>query len=233
MRVSTDEQASKGRGLAIQRRAIEGYCKKQGLLLMDVLSDEGVSGANGLDTRDGLATALARIERHKAGVLVYRFDRLARQLLVQLITAERSHGSRTGARARGGYLRAGVFSAALSSPVAACTPSQRTGDIAGRAQGESGRAHARAVGRSGRGRSRRAHTDTARFLRAVRIEDGGERRDSNRAELPGVHGSGPSSARRATERLRMIMQRRRNGESSWRPESFPNAEACSAIRMVG
>ncbi|MGA3355049.1 MAG: recombinase family protein [Acidimicrobiales bacterium] len=90
MRVSTDEQTSKGHGLAIQRRAIESYCKKQGLLLVDVLSDEGVSGANGLDSRDGLATALARIERHEASVLVvYRFDRLARQLLVQLTVTDR------------------------------------------------------------------------------------------------------------------------------------------------
>ena len=90
VRVSTDEQATKGHGLAIQRRAIEGYCKKQGLLLVDILSDEGISGANGLDTRDGLAAALARIERHEASVLVvYRFDRLARQLLVQLTVTDR------------------------------------------------------------------------------------------------------------------------------------------------
>jgi site-specific DNA recombinase len=90
VRVSTDEQATKGHGLAIQRRAIEAYCKKQGLLLVDIMSDEGISGANGLDTRDGLATALARIERHEASVLVvYRFDRLARQLLVQLTVTDR------------------------------------------------------------------------------------------------------------------------------------------------
>jgi len=44
--VSTDEQASKGHRLSIQRRAIESYCKKRGLLLVDVLSDEGISGAN-------------------------------------------------------------------------------------------------------------------------------------------------------------------------------------------
>jgi site-specific DNA recombinase len=88
--VSTDEQVLRGHGLAIQPRAIESYCKKQGLLLVDALSDEGVSGANGLDTRDGLATALARIERHEASVLVvYRFDRLARQLLVQLTVTDR------------------------------------------------------------------------------------------------------------------------------------------------
>jgi site-specific DNA recombinase len=58
-------------------------------LLVDVLSDEGISGANGLDSRDGLAAALARIERREASVLVvYRFDRLARQLLVQLTVTD-------------------------------------------------------------------------------------------------------------------------------------------------
>jgi site-specific DNA recombinase len=90
LRVSTDEQASKGHGLDIQRRAITAHCKAKGLVLVDVLSDEGISGSNGLDSRDGLATALARIERHEASVLVvYRFDRLARQLLVQLTVTDR------------------------------------------------------------------------------------------------------------------------------------------------
>jgi site-specific DNA recombinase len=56
VRVSTDEQASKGHGLDIQRRAIASYCKAQGLVLVDVLADEGVSGSNGLDDREGLAT---------------------------------------------------------------------------------------------------------------------------------------------------------------------------------
>ncbi len=90
VRVSTDEQASKGHGLDIQRRAITAYCKANGLALVDVLADEGVSGSNGLDDREGLAEALARIERHEADVLVvYRFDRLARKLLVQLTVIDR------------------------------------------------------------------------------------------------------------------------------------------------
>jgi len=98
VRVSTDEQASKGYGLEIQRRAIRDYCKANGLALVDVLSDEGISGSNGLDDRKGLADALARIEGHEASVLVvYRLDRLARKLYVQLTVTERLE--KVGARA--------------------------------------------------------------------------------------------------------------------------------------
>jgi DNA invertase Pin-like site-specific DNA recombinase len=89
-RVSTDEQAIKGHGLEIQRRAIRDYCKASGLQLVDIVADEGLSGSNGLDHREGLATLLARIERHEASVLVvYRLDRLARKLYVQLTVIER------------------------------------------------------------------------------------------------------------------------------------------------
>ena len=90
VRVSTDEQASKGHGLEVQRKAIRTYCKANGLTLVDILSDEGISGSNGLDSREGLAAGLARIEGHEANSLVvYRFDRLARSLFVQLTVADR------------------------------------------------------------------------------------------------------------------------------------------------
>ena len=49
-----------------------------------MLSDEGQSGSNGLDKRHGLAEALGRIEKGEAsGLVVYRFDRLARDLILQ------------------------------------------------------------------------------------------------------------------------------------------------------
>ena len=90
VRVSTEEQVTKGHGLDVQRRAIRDYCKANGVALVDILSDEGMSGSNGLDSREGLATLLARIERHEASTLVvYRFDRLARALLVQLTVTDR------------------------------------------------------------------------------------------------------------------------------------------------
>lgn len=83
VRVSTTEQV-KGFGLDVQRSAIADYCDAQGLTLGAVYSDDGVSGSNGLESRDGLARALATLESRQAAVLVvYRLDRLARDLLLQ------------------------------------------------------------------------------------------------------------------------------------------------------
>jgi len=82
-RVSTAEQVD-GFGLDVQQEKIRAYCKAEGLQLVAMLSDEGQSGSNGLDDRLGLAEALARIEKGDAGALVvYRLDRLARDLLLQ------------------------------------------------------------------------------------------------------------------------------------------------------
>jgi DNA invertase Pin-like site-specific DNA recombinase len=83
VRVSTAEQVD-GQGLDVQRSGLRDYCKAQGLVLVAILSDEGVSGSNGLVDRLGLAEALVRIERGDATALVvYRFDRLARDLVLQ------------------------------------------------------------------------------------------------------------------------------------------------------
>ena len=82
-RVSTQEQVT-GFGLEVQAKAIKDYAKANGLRLVRTLSDEGQSGSNGLDARVGLAEALAIVERGEvAGIIVYRMDRLARDLLLQ------------------------------------------------------------------------------------------------------------------------------------------------------
>jgi DNA invertase Pin-like site-specific DNA recombinase len=82
-RVSTAEQVD-GFGLDVQEAAIRAYCKAENLRLVAMVSDEGQSGSNGLDDRRGLAEGLARIERGEATALVvYRLDRLARDLLLQ------------------------------------------------------------------------------------------------------------------------------------------------------
>lgn len=82
-RVSTAEQVD-GFGLEVQEAKIRDYCRTEGLRLVAVLSDEGQSGSNGLDDRKGLAEGLARIEAGEASALVvYRLDRLARDLLLQ------------------------------------------------------------------------------------------------------------------------------------------------------
>jgi DNA invertase Pin-like site-specific DNA recombinase len=82
-RVSTQEQVT-GFGLDVQSKAIKDYARANGLRLVRTLSDEGQSGSNGLDARLGLAEALAIVERGEvAGIVVYRMDRLARDLLLQ------------------------------------------------------------------------------------------------------------------------------------------------------
>lgn len=94
-RVSTAEQVD-GFGLEVQQRAITEHCRSRGLRLVDVLSDEGQSGSNGLDDRHGLAEALARIDAGEAsGLVVYRLDRLARDLLLQetIVTRLREGGA--------------------------------------------------------------------------------------------------------------------------------------------
>jgi DNA invertase Pin-like site-specific DNA recombinase len=81
--VSTSEQVN-GFGPEIQEQAIRAYCKTNQLRLVGIHRDEGISGANGLDTRAGLAEALAGLKAGEASTLVvYRLDRLARDLVLQ------------------------------------------------------------------------------------------------------------------------------------------------------
>jgi DNA invertase Pin-like site-specific DNA recombinase len=82
IRVSTEEQADHGAGLAIQHDAIRAYCAEQGIELAAMYADEGISGKEGLDARIGLGDAIDAL--HTGTVLViYRLDRLARDLMMQ------------------------------------------------------------------------------------------------------------------------------------------------------
>ncbi len=84
LRVSTDRQADEGLGLQIQRRAIDDWAKTHGHRIAAWFSDDGVSGSNGLDTREALPDALDLLRRGGAqGFVVYRLDRLARDLILQ------------------------------------------------------------------------------------------------------------------------------------------------------
>jgi DNA invertase Pin-like site-specific DNA recombinase len=98
IRVSTTEQVS-GFGLDIQEKAIREYCKANGLQLTDVFRDEGISGSNGLESRVGLAEALAKLKAGEASSLVvYRLDRLARDLILQETLVERLRDQGTPAK---------------------------------------------------------------------------------------------------------------------------------------
>jgi DNA invertase Pin-like site-specific DNA recombinase len=84
VRVSTDRQAEVGLGVEIQEEAIRAWAKLARHRLVDVVRDEGVSGGNGLESREGLVVALEALgEGRAAGLVVYRLDRLARDLVVQ------------------------------------------------------------------------------------------------------------------------------------------------------
>ena len=84
LRVSTDRQADKGFGLDVQEAAVRQWARRQGHRLVGIERDEGVSGSNGLDSRLGLADALAALREHRAeGLVVPRLDRLARDLVLQ------------------------------------------------------------------------------------------------------------------------------------------------------
>lgn len=83
VRVSTDQQVD-GYGLDAQEDVIKAHCRAAGMRLVTIERDEGESGSNGLDTRLGLARALAELQAGRADVLVVsRFDRLARDVIVQ------------------------------------------------------------------------------------------------------------------------------------------------------
>jgi DNA invertase Pin-like site-specific DNA recombinase len=98
IRVSSTEQI-KGFGLEVQEDAIKAYCKANRVRLVDVLRDEGISGSNGLESRVGLAEALVRLKAGEASALVvYRMDRLARDLILQETLVERLRNEGTPVR---------------------------------------------------------------------------------------------------------------------------------------
>src|SRR5947209_18158524 len=84
LRVSTDRQAEEGLGLDVQREAIERWAGEHQHRIVQWCADEGVSGSNGLDCRIGLGDAIEALREGQArGLVVYRLDRLARDLVLQ------------------------------------------------------------------------------------------------------------------------------------------------------
>lgn len=84
LRVSTDRQAELGMGLEVQEEAIRQWARREGHRVTKWCHDEGVSGSNGLGARNGLPEALAALRSGEVrGLVVYRLDRLARDLVLQ------------------------------------------------------------------------------------------------------------------------------------------------------
>jgi len=81
-RVSTENQKEEGT-IEIQEKELKRYTEKNNFELMKIFKDEGVSGS--LENRPGLAELFYFIEANEGieGVLIYKLDRLARDLYIQ------------------------------------------------------------------------------------------------------------------------------------------------------
>jgi DNA invertase Pin-like site-specific DNA recombinase len=89
LRVSTDEQAESGAGVAAQRSSIVAACRDRGYDLVETFEDAGWS-AKDLN-RPGISAALATLDAGRAdGLVVAKLDRLSRSLLDFASLMERS-----------------------------------------------------------------------------------------------------------------------------------------------
>ena len=81
-RVSTDNQKEEGT-IKIQQTALIEYAKLNNYKLIKIFNDEGISG--GLEDRPGLVELFNFLESNAEadGVLIYKLDRLARDLYIQ------------------------------------------------------------------------------------------------------------------------------------------------------
>lgn len=82
IRVSTDDQATTGHSLRVQREALAAWARLHGHTLGEVMADEGVSASRPLEQRPGGAQLLAALRAGQgSGVVVTRLDRLFRDSL--------------------------------------------------------------------------------------------------------------------------------------------------------
>ena len=88
VRVSTEEQATEGVSLDAQRSKIEGWCRLNDFELLDIQADEGLS-AKRADNRPGLQSALSRVCRDKAALVILKLDRMIRSTRDAIDIAER------------------------------------------------------------------------------------------------------------------------------------------------
>lgn len=82
VRVSTETQVEKGYGLDTQRKAIDDYCKSNGIELSGMFSDEGISGT--IADRDGLSALISAMNKNDS-VIVLNTSRLWRSDSVKVL----------------------------------------------------------------------------------------------------------------------------------------------------
>lgn len=95
-RVSTRDQAEEGHGLATQERTIMDYCRLQGLLLIDLYQDQGVSGGDPFESRPAGQRLIQRLLHPSAegwNLIVAKPDRAWRRALDCLATIKRLEGN--------------------------------------------------------------------------------------------------------------------------------------------
>jgi len=80
-RVSTDRQAKSGLGLEAQREAIVRFAEANGFALAgEEIEVETGKGADALDRRPKLKSALDLAKKHKCSIIVAKLDRLSRDV---------------------------------------------------------------------------------------------------------------------------------------------------------
>ena len=87
VRVSTEDQAREGVSLDNQEDKIKAYASLNGLALVEIIQDAGISGKT-MD-RPGISRVLKMVESGEAeAVIVYKLDRLSRKTLDNLTLIE-------------------------------------------------------------------------------------------------------------------------------------------------
>lgn len=85
VRVSSDKQVKEGGGLEIQKKAILQFCEKNQIQLLGIFSDEGISGVEDIEKREGLANCFSAVRKSKLEVhyvIVQKLDRFARDTIL-------------------------------------------------------------------------------------------------------------------------------------------------------
>jgi site-specific DNA recombinase len=80
IRVSSEEQADSGLGMAAQLERIELHCRAKGVELVEVFVDAGVSAGKPLATRPEGSRLLAEAKRSKRAIVIAKLDRAFRSV---------------------------------------------------------------------------------------------------------------------------------------------------------
>ena len=84
LRVSTKTQAESQTGMMSQENICLDYAEKNGLEVVEIIKELGVSGGASIDKREGLVRAMSLLEKGDT-LLVAKYDRLSRSLLNQML----------------------------------------------------------------------------------------------------------------------------------------------------